>query len=221
MSDTDSFVEEVTEELRRDRMSALWRRWGPWIIGVLVAIVAAAAALSWLDHREQMAAREAGSRLITAAQAEDPLNRAAEFDSLAATEPEAGPALVARLSQAAALVEAGDVDAALAIFDAVAEDASVDDLYRSLAGFKAVTLRAADLPPLERAAAMERFAFQGEPFRLLALEQRAMAFHEAGDAASARREIETALAAQDMTPRLRDRLETMLRLVGGEGGNEG
>ena len=37
MSDTDSFIDEVTEEVRRDRLFLLLRRWG-WV-GVLAVIL--------------------------------------------------------------------------------------------------------------------------------------------------------------------------------------
>ena len=36
MSDTDSFIDEVTEEVRRDRMYLLLRRWG-WV-GVVAVV---------------------------------------------------------------------------------------------------------------------------------------------------------------------------------------
>ena len=37
MSDTDSFIDEVTEEVRRDRLFLLLRRWG-WV-GVLAVVL--------------------------------------------------------------------------------------------------------------------------------------------------------------------------------------
>ena len=30
MSDTDSFIQEVTEEVRQDRMFALWKKWAAY-----------------------------------------------------------------------------------------------------------------------------------------------------------------------------------------------
>ncbi|MEM6440825.1 MAG: hypothetical protein AAF763_14150, partial [Pseudomonadota bacterium] len=63
MSDGDGFINEVSEELRRDRMTALWKRWGPWIIGAVVLAVAAAAVLNWRDSQREAAAREAGEAL--------------------------------------------------------------------------------------------------------------------------------------------------------------
>ena len=48
MSDTDSFIDEVTEEVRRDRMFNLLRRYG-WIAVVAVLLLVGGAA--WNEWR--------------------------------------------------------------------------------------------------------------------------------------------------------------------------
>ncbi|MEL6318680.1 MAG: hypothetical protein AAFR16_13700, partial [Pseudomonadota bacterium] len=37
--ETDTFIDEVTEELRRDRLFALFKRYGPFAIGAVVLLV--------------------------------------------------------------------------------------------------------------------------------------------------------------------------------------
>ena len=49
VSDSDSFISEVSEEVRRDRMFALWRKYGPFLIGAIALIVAAAGLKAYLD----------------------------------------------------------------------------------------------------------------------------------------------------------------------------
>ena len=53
MSDTDSFIEEVTEEVRRDRLFALMRRYG-WIAVAAVLLLVGGTA-----YREYARAAEA------------------------------------------------------------------------------------------------------------------------------------------------------------------
>ena len=69
MSDRDSFIEEVSEEVRRDRMFSLWKRYGPFVIGGIVAVVALTGVKNWLDSEAEKAARQAGGALIAAAEA--------------------------------------------------------------------------------------------------------------------------------------------------------
>ncbi|MGM0586253.1 MAG: tetratricopeptide repeat protein, partial [Pseudomonadota bacterium] len=202
MSDRDSFIEEVSEELRRDRMLRLWKRWGPWVIAGVALAVAAAGVASWMESRERAEAREAGAALIAAGEAASPEARAEAFAEVAAAR-EGGPALVARLSRAAALAEAGARDEAVALLEEIESDGSAPELYRELAGFKAAMLRAPDLDPQARAEALSAYAQEGAPFRLLALERRAAARLEAGDLAGARADLETALADPMLSQALR------------------
>ncbi len=217
MSDRDSFIDEVSEELRRDRMLRLWRKWGPLIVGVIFLLVVAAGGASGLEHEEEAAAREAGAALIAISEMEDP-GRRAEMYAAMGEEREGGVALVARLSQAAALAEAGDVAAAAAALEAVESDGAAAPVYRSLAGLKAAMLRAPDRTPEEREQALAPYITEGEPFRLLALERRAVARFEAGNLDGARADIDAALADPMLSPTLRQRLEQLSLLTGGAEG---
>ena len=58
MSETDSFIQEVTEEVRQDRMLAYWKKWGPFILGGVVLVVGAAAAWSWWQSQKQAQANK-------------------------------------------------------------------------------------------------------------------------------------------------------------------
>ena len=46
MSESDSFIQEVTEEVRQDRMFALWKKWGPYVLAAIVIAVGGAAILA-------------------------------------------------------------------------------------------------------------------------------------------------------------------------------
>ncbi len=53
MSNNDSFIDEVTEEVRRDRLFGLYRKYG-WIGLVLIlGIVGGTAANEWLKSRDE------------------------------------------------------------------------------------------------------------------------------------------------------------------------
>ncbi len=49
MSDTDSFIDEVSEEVRRDRLYATFRRYG-WI--AILAVLLLVAGATWNEWRK-------------------------------------------------------------------------------------------------------------------------------------------------------------------------
>lgn len=216
LSDTDSFIQEVTEELRRDRLLRLWRRFGPAVIAGLTLIVLAAAVFSWREHRREEAARETGGRLIAAARIDDPARRAEAFAAVAeAAAP--GAALLARMSEAGALADAGKPEEAARLLDAIAADAGADPLWRDLAGWKALMLRAPDMKPEALAEAIAPFAAEGATLRPLALEARAVARLRAGDAKGAREDMAAAMSDPRATAELRERLGALAEALPASG----
>ena len=57
VSHTDSFIEEVTEEVRQDRMFGLWKRYGPYVLAGVFVVVAGSAAWQWRVTEQRTAAR--------------------------------------------------------------------------------------------------------------------------------------------------------------------
>ena len=153
MSDTDSFIDEVTEEVRRDRLFALYRRYG-WI--AVLAIVALVGAVAWSEYRQAQSMRAAqalGDQLIAAEQPNDPALRA---DALAAVQPDSpGGQAVAAFLTADAQLAAGDVDAAAATLDAVANTVDLPPVYRQMAVFKSLLAQSETLPLDDRRAGFE------------------------------------------------------------------
>lgn len=212
MSDADGFIQEVTEELRRDRMLKLWRRWGPLVIGGVVAIVVVSGVLEWRKQQAEEAARIAGAELLEAKESIRPEARALRFAEAADTL-DAGPALAARLGEATASVEAGDPKKAVEILKAIAADQSVDVLYRDLAAFRAALYEAPDLDPLARAQSMTPFIVDDHPFRLLAREARAVASYQARDHAAARADVDDLMKDPMTSAAMRARLERLSQLL--------
>ena len=118
MSDIDHFIEEVTEEVRRDRLFALYKRYG-WIAALLVVLLVGGAA--FIEYRKAQAVAEAqrlGDDLIAALAADDAAARAAALIGVEAETPGAGA--VVQLAQAAALADSGQTDAAVVALETIA-----------------------------------------------------------------------------------------------------
>ncbi|MCH8490639.1 MAG: tetratricopeptide repeat protein [Oceanicaulis sp.] len=134
----DAF-DEVEEELRRERYQALLRKWGPWVAGVAVAIVIAAAGYQYWSATTRQAADAASDAYQAAASLYEAgaLNEAdAAFARLAETGPR-GYATLALMRRAAIAQAGGDSDEAARLYEAAGER-SPDPVTRDVARYRAV-----------------------------------------------------------------------------------
>ncbi|HUF57002.1 MAG TPA: hypothetical protein VMM55_10635 [Thermohalobaculum sp.] len=203
MSESDSFIQEVSEEIRQDRMYKLWKRYAPFVIGAIVVIVGAAAVWNWMQHRAVLEARETGGAFI-----------AAEFGSVEAQEAlvdriDDEAEVVARLRLASSLLVNDQAGRAAEVYREVAEREDLAPAYRHLAVLNAVRLEAEGGEAGALAGELAPLVEEGAPYRPLALELRAMLRLQAGDAAAAREDLEAVLAGP-VTAETRQRASGLL-----------
>ena len=211
MSNPDSFIDEVTEEVRRDRLFAFFRKYG-WIPVLLVLmLVGGAAWTEFQKSRAQTAARAYGDSLLAAIAIEDPAARSA---ALAAIAGNGSSTALTQLIVAADAVRAKNTPAALTALDAVAADPSVPQSYRDLARLKRVMLAGADMPAPERMQALDDLATPGRPFRPLALEQKAMVQIETGDVSTGLAGLKAVLEEPLVSQALRTRVSNVMVALG-------
>lgn len=214
MSNVDSFVEEVNEEVRRDRLYGYLRRYG-WIAVVAILVIVGGAAFTEYRKAQDRAEAEAlGDAMLAALSANDSAGRAEALETISAETPTS--AAVLRMMTAAEEVNAGNTDAAIATLNTIATDGEVPEIYRQLAQFKAVTLQGTDAPAADRRQALEAMAQPGNPFRLLAIEQLALIDIETGDTDAALARLKAILADAEVTPGLRRRASQLIVALGGE-----
>lgn len=210
MSDTDSFISEVTEEVRRDTLYRTFRRYRWALAAVVAAIVGGAAWHEISVLRERAGAQARGDALRAAIATADPAARAAALEGLGA----GGAEPVARLAAAAAALDAGDQARAGAILAEAAADPASPEIYRALAALQRVMALGPALEASERLAALDALAEPGAPFRPLALEQRAILRVEQGDPAAAADDLRAILAAPEAPQPLQGRARQLLEAVG-------
>jgi hypothetical protein len=209
MSESDSFIEEVSEEVRRDRLYALMRRYG-WIgILAVILIVGGAAYNEWSKARATAAAQAFGDAVMAALDSGDP---AAGLSAISASGAQLG---VLKLLQAEIATEMFDTVSARSTLEALAADPTMPENLRTLARMKAVILAGPDMDPAARDAVLAELALPGAPYRLLALEQQALALLEAGrkeDAMILARQI---LREPELTAGLQRRATELIVALGG------
>ncbi|MXX89257.1 MAG: hypothetical protein F4213_08385 [Boseongicola sp. SB0677_bin_26] len=215
MSSQDSFINEVTEEVRRDKLFRLMRRYGWIAVSLVVLVVGGAGALEWQRAQARAEAEAAGDALLNALEEDAPTARA---EVLAAIEGDSGGRnAIVRLFQAAAEIEAGEDGRALATLEEIAVDAEAPSVYRDLAVLKSVMI--SDAAPEERIARLEPLTRPGNLFRLLAIEQRALAEVELGQTQTAIETLNGILADAEQTEGLRRRASWLIDALGGTPGD--
>ena len=211
MSNPESFINEVTEEVRRDKLFGYFRRFG-WIGIVAVLLIVGGAA-----YREyQIAAKLAESKAFGDAvlDALDQDDAAARSTALAAVQAPGQRQALLNLLQSTD--PETDKAATLAALTAVADDATLPASYRDLAVLRRVIVAGTDLPAADRRALLDPIAAPGRPYRPLALEQLALLSVETGDTAAAITALEALRQDQEATPGLRRRVEQVIVALGGK-----
>ncbi len=211
-SSGDRFIDEVTEELRRDRLFGYIRRYGWIAILLILALVAGAAYTEWRRAAASASAAAAGDAIYAALSAAEPAARAEGLAGLDLAGPARAPAQMLR---AATLIEAGEGGQAAEVLAALAADAALPRVWTDLAALKRLVLLGRELPPEERLAALGPLAVAGAPYRVLALEQQALAQIDAGDTAAALATLEALAADQQATAGLRSRAAQLMVALGG------
>jgi hypothetical protein len=211
-----NFIEEVDEEVRREKAEKLWKRWSPFIIGVVVLVLAGVAGHElWKGWQAEKTAA-AGARFTSAlnlAQAGKHPEAATAFADLSKTDAD-GYALLARFQQAANLVEAKDIAGAVAAYDAIAGDSATAPRFRDLARYLAVFHGLGQLAPDQVKQRLAGIA-SDSPWAANARELNAVAELKAGNTEEARRQL-TALADDPLVPTgLRGRAAELLAALGG------
>ena len=212
MSDTDSFVQEVSEELRRDRLYRNIRKYG-WIAIVLVFIIVGAA--TYREYMKSQAETEAelfGTSIIDALNQTDSADRISKLQEIIAPGHNS-KAIVAMLLSAEAIRNEPTTLEMNGLKD-VAESLSIDAHYRDLLNFKILLGSAEIMNVEERVKAYDTLSEPGNPYRLLAEEQMALIELELGNTDNAVKKISQILLDAELTSGLRNRATQMLIALG-------
>lgn len=212
MSNEDSFINEVTEEVRQDQLFRTLKKYG-WI-GIVVVVVLVGGA-SWSEFskaRSEAAAAKLGDAVLSALETDDSAEAAI---LLANVESQGAVGAIIALLESAELEDSGDLSAASAVLDQVATDADMPQVYRDIALFKSLLLDV-DADGSSRKSGFSALTEPGNPMRLLATEQMAMIDAESGDTEAALGQFAMILEDSEATRGLRRRARGMIVALGGD-----
>jgi hypothetical protein len=225
MAGLADIFDEVGEDLRAERARQLALRYGGWLLLLVVLCIAAVGgwqAWRWQQTRKTevvatqflAAERDAGTPVPALAPSSPARAEAADaFARIAADAPD-GYRSVSRLQAAALKAQAGDLPAALALWDQLAADTAAEPLLRDLASllWAQHQIDAGDAAAI--AARLQPLTVAGNPWRALAEETDALVKLRVGQADAAR-EILRRLAADATAPEgVRGRANGLLAQMG-------
>ena len=210
MSNTDSFVDEVTDAVRRDRLFAAFRKFG-WIGVVVVVLIVGGAA--WNEWQKSQAAARAQGFGDAALAAFDKTDAGERTAALAAIPTDADQKAIQALLLSGN--PEGDKAARLAALDGLIADTAQPQVYRDLAVLRRVALAGAGQPLADRRAALQGVAVPGRSFRVLAEEQLAYLLIEEGQKDAALTALIALVQDQEAPAGMRQRLGQVIVALGG------
>jgi len=212
--------QEVDEEVRREQLKKLWDRYGAFFIALAVLIVVGVGAFRGYQYWQNKKAAETGAQFEQAASLSEQGKHGeaqAAFDKIAAEGP-SGYRVLARLRAATELANT-DAKAAVAAYDAISADHSVDQGLRDLAVLRAGMLLVDTAPLEEMRRRLEPLSEPGRTFRHSAREMLALSAWRNHDATTAKRYVDMVNDDPDTPQGVRSRIELLSALLasGGKG----
>ncbi|WP_439142412.1 hypothetical protein [Planktotalea sp.] len=216
MSDTDSFIEEVSEEVRRDRLYGYLRKYGWIAVLAILAIVGGAAYNEYSKAQTLAKAQTAGDAILAALEADEPEARVAALEEVRGQDITQGAKAVVSLMQAAEQGASDDAAGSQAALEKIAVDGSLPEIYRQIASFKAASQSDGSLSVEDRRIRLEALSAPGTSLRLLATEQLALIDIETADTEAALEKLQGIVVDAEVTAGLRQRATQLIIALGAE-----
>lgn len=206
--------QEVQEDLRRDRLKALWDRYGTVVIVLAALIVLGVGGWRGYQYYEAQAAAKAGDRYLEATRlsADGKAEEARKAFAAIAADAPAGYQTLARLREADEAAK-GDAAGALRLYQQVVADGATDPMLRDAARIRGayVAVDAGTRDDVKRL--VEPLATPDGAWSTLAREALGLAAFKAGDMADARRHFEAIVSDPTAPGTTRQRADLMLAVL--------
>jgi hypothetical protein len=186
----DALIREVNDELREEQMMKLWSRYGGFVVGVAILVVAIVAGYQgWKQYTTSNSLKE-GEQFYEAQQLADAgdINGALGALQKLAGDASTGYGVLADFQQAAIKANAGDLKAAAALYIKIADDNHSNPTVHGLATVLGTALEI-NTGGYDRGALtlrLEAISGNDQPYRFTARELLGLLDLAAGDTANAR-----------------------------------
>ena len=211
---TDIF-KEVDEDIRREQLHKLWDRFGPYVLGLAVLIVAVTAGYRGWVYWQDRLAQASGDRFLAAVQLAANGKHDDAIKALQALTNDGHGAYptLARFRIAGEEADAGDTKGAVSEFDGIAADNSAPAEIRSMARLRSALLLVDTSTVADLQQRIGDMAATGNPWRAVAREILGLAAWRAGDLSAARQYYTDIANDTDAPNEAHQRATLMLGLI--------
>jgi hypothetical protein len=216
MSDRD-FFREVDEAVRQERYKALWDRYGLYALIAAALLVLGVAGYKGWNYWQDRQSAEAGAKFTEALALMDGSDSGKAKDILATlvAKGPAGYKTLARFQLAANDANAGKIDEAVAAYDALAADASVDQVLRGHATLQAATLRLGRADSAEMERRLKPLIDSGSAWKYSARALLGLTAYQQNNMREAERQFSALLGDSGTPTNLRETADMMIALIVG------
>jgi len=179
---SDTFVREVDENLRRDRIRDFFRENGAWLVFALILFLAACGGIIWYQqHREDRAAEhvEQLAQIYKDIGTGNTAKVPQQLDDLSNSSSKAVRAS-AMFTRAALALQQNDQKLAISTYKTIADDSSFPDAYRNAALIRQTALEFDQLQPQDVISRLQPLTKAGDPWFGSAGEMTALALIKQG-----------------------------------------
>lgn len=211
MSETDRFIEEVNEELRRDKLFSQFRKYG-WIAVLAVfLIVGGTAYREFSISTEKSRAESMGDAILAALQLDTTSERSNALGKIEILD-DNDAILVALLRAAENSLASNNAESAKILEQLEASD--VSSAYVQLANFKKLILEGSELSHEARVSGLEIISDSASPYRLFADEQLALIDLLSGDKQASIKRLTQIVEDATASESLRQRATQLMIILG-------
>jgi hypothetical protein len=140
MSDINSLLQEIDEDLQHQKFLDLWKKHGNLVVSIALAIILTTAGITgWNSWRTNAHQKETGALLqIMGEKDGEEAKKIESLEDFAKKGDATTQAVLARFEAAFQTLKKGDADKAASLYDDLAKDEKIEPAFRQLAGFYSV-----------------------------------------------------------------------------------
>ncbi|MFM7083819.1 MAG: tetratricopeptide repeat protein [Hyphomicrobium sp.] len=211
----DALLREVDEELRREKLQKLWEKYGVYVLGLAIIVVASVGGYKFWSARQlsfaeaQGAQYEAALQLIKFTKTDDAKK---ELEKIISSG-HLGYATLAKLQLAGIHLKSNRPKDALLVLEEIEKNSSVDPIIRTFATYEVASLRLAEADFPEMESRLKSLVDGASAWRIPARELLGTAAFKNGKYEEARKILLPLLSEPQLPPGIQERTQLLLSAI--------